>query len=809
MDPEQTGQSPTGVVTGQLNGQDFWGGTPLTYGGTGSTTKGAVVVDPTTGAYTYTPGADLATWGGTDTFSATVSNTSAYQLPGLVGEIQKVIHQVAQAVGLAQSDTTTKAVTVTIVINPSPDTVGTVGLPGEPVGAPILSADGKRAYQVSETSEQSGRGTTTVGIVNTVTGTAVGVPITLQGQRVGALLVSTDGTRIYQTVQEFDPTTETYTTTVAIINTATGALVGTPVVLDGAAGGLLQLSSDGTRAFQTSKVFDAATSKYTSTVAVIDTVSGGLVGTPLTAAGSPYSRRLFGIYYAPLQFSADGARAYLTTTTDDSGTSTIQHTTTVVLINTATATQIGAPIVLDGEPVGPLALSADGTRAFRVSLIHGIDYAPDTTLVAVFDATTGVLVDTPVTLTGYVAGGRSTSAPTTPVVQFSPDGSRAFLTVVNPDGGNETTKVVMIDSASGSLLGTPTVMSWEAFGSLQQSPNDPTRYYQVVQHPVSVDAPLGFTSVQVINSANGAPIGEPVVVDGLLGTVLEYNADGTRAFLISSTNLDTAPTSTKTFVAVINSVTGAQVGTSLTIAGKAAGNLAISKTGDRAALTTQIEVNTSDGPITQTVVALIDTANGGLYTLLVNGAPVGAVQLSDDGTRAYQTGARQLAIIDAVTGQLLGGGNFNQDQIVAAPQFNGNIGATPLYLSAFDATTLKTVVLVFNPNGGPVGGLTGSWDAASGNYFADPVFSADGTRAYVTTTVPVVPGGNTIMRVTEIDTATGKQIGTPVTISGESDTAPVLSADGSRLVITVKNQNGDTEVVTVKTAPVPSSLITV
>ncbi|BBZ76268.1 hypothetical protein MANY_16050 [Mycolicibacterium anyangense] len=109
---QNPGQSATGVVTGDLRAT-----TPnnavLTYSLTIAPTRGAVDLHAD-GTYTYTPTATLAQAGGTDTFTVTVDNGSAYRLTGLAGAIQAILHSLAQAAGISRSDTVVTAVPVTI-----------------------------------------------------------------------------------------------------------------------------------------------------------------------------------------------------------------------------------------------------------------------------------------------------------------------------------------------------------------------------------------------------------------------------------------------------------------------------------------------------------------------------------------------------------------------------------------------------------------------------------------------------------------------------------------------------------------------
>ena len=80
------------------------------------------------------------------------------------------------------------------------------------------------------------------------------------------------------------------------------------------------------------------------------------------------------------------------------------------------------------------------------------------------------------------------------------------------------------------------------------------------------------------------------------------------------------------------------------------------------------------------------------------------------------------------------------------------------------------------------GGQTGTPVTLAGNPDGPPLLTADGGRAVVTTIASDSSRGS-ITRVVVINTATGAQVGSTVTLAGSSP-GTLLSVDGSRTLIT-------------------------
>lgn len=110
LNPVQRAQSPTGVITGQLNGVDP-DSSRLTYSVSAQPTHGVAVVNPD-GSYFYTPDPAVAVSGISDAFSVTVSDAaSGFAIHGLAG----LIHVLSFGLIGERGDSSTSRITVTVL----------------------------------------------------------------------------------------------------------------------------------------------------------------------------------------------------------------------------------------------------------------------------------------------------------------------------------------------------------------------------------------------------------------------------------------------------------------------------------------------------------------------------------------------------------------------------------------------------------------------------------------------------------------------------------------------------------------------
>ncbi|PRC44473.1 hypothetical protein C6A85_000000100070, partial [Mycobacterium sp. ITM-2017-0098] len=167
----------------------------------------------------------------------------------------------------------------------------------------------------------------------------------------------------------------------------------------------------------------------------------------------------------------------------------------------------------------------------------------------------------------------------------------------------------------------------------------------------------------------------------------------------------------------------------------------------------------------------------------------GSVQFGPDGTRALITAKEtsagttttRIAMFNAATGNQIGTTLvLNGDGSVEyGPDATRVLITTDVYDSGTASHT--TQVTMFNTT---TGTRTGTLSLIGSPYALDPVFSPDGTRALITTTVYDPAATLHTSRVTMLNTATAGQIGTTFTFTGPEVARTTWSADGTRALIT-------------------------
>lgn len=248
--PAQIRQEPDGTIIGEIGASDP-DEDPLSYKVSERPQHGTVVIHAN-GDYTYTPNPEFASTGGTDTFTATVSETNASQhVHGPIGLINRVIRTVsfgllnpndgsyvdtpvtvnvttvngAPVAGrpeVGSPDPATGVVTGKVIAtDPDGDTLTYTGSGVTPRGSVVVEADGRFTYtpttqarlaaystvgadydEFTITVTDGRGGTTTVAVKDIMIDdvhAAVTDTVTLPGAATGAIVFGADGMR-YQTL---------------------------------------------------------------------------------------------------------------------------------------------------------------------------------------------------------------------------------------------------------------------------------------------------------------------------------------------------------------------------------------------------------------------------------------------------------------------------------------------------------------------------------------------------------------------------------------------------------------------------------
>lgn len=680
------GTSPTALALG-TGGKLYVAGQNSTLStidtATGTVLPGAVAVGPAPSSVAVSADGSIAYVANVnDTVSVVNTATSAVVSTVRFDTDAAGGHAVAVAPGGAVYVTDATDRTVRVLVPPSliatsVTKIGSVGVSG--VGSTLLSTDGTRALVITGPSPISTTSTTRVAVIDTATGKQVGSTVSIAGKPVVPAF-SADGTRVVITAAG------TTATQLAVIDLATGKQTGTTLTLPGAVGVQL-LSADGSRALTTTY------GSGTTQVAVLDTLTGAQTGTTVSVTGNQLE--------APV-LNADRTRALITTSRPIWET---PDTTRVAVLDTTTGTQLGTTVEIAGNELAPPVLNADGSRAAITNQIG--DFASGyTTQATVINVATGAQIGTTQGLEGE---GISYGAP-----MFNAAGNRVvFMARTEGPVGTFTTRLTVLDAATGAPVGAGLVVDGDGARELSA---DRTR---MVITATSTDpvTQVVTTKLATVDLATGNQVGD-VALPGTWRSML-MTPDGGRAVIIGATTL--------THVAVIDTLTGAQTGTTLDFAGEEFGSRVISADGSRVLIVTNVyngatSVNTAR-------LTVLDTTTGAQVgnTLTLTGF-LNGVQYSPDTDRVVAmtissnfntTGVptSQVAVLDTTTGLQLG------STLTLKPD-NGYLvlsaGGTRAVVS-----TGSQFVVINTTNGTQVGGaLTGVG--------SNPLLTADGSRALTT-----------------------------------------------------------------------------
>nr|WP_255525575.1 hypothetical protein [Mycolicibacterium sp. BK634] len=509
----------------------------------------------------------------------------------------------------------------------------------------------------------------------------VGLVRTNRSEAIGYLynqpLMTADGTRVVM-ISEPPSSDGAYKTRVVVVDTATGLRVGYADLPGNPAG--LVLSADGRRAVVTSA------ENLSVHVTVFNTATGNQIGSTVTVSGA---------LARPPVLSADGSRALIAMQSGNESGDTVELTA----IDTKTGTQSGSTLVLSGLTANTL-LTADGSRA----VIAAVGLYPGTH-VAVMDTATGLQLGDTVSL----ASGLTKAT-------LSADGSRALVIAGSYVGGEPgyAYEAAVVDTATGAQVGdTMTSTVPLADGILN---NNGTRV------TFTMPALAGLTShtIATFDPETGEQVGPTLNLSADRSSTVPIGT--TSRVLISSGGYDVAQDQYMSWVRVVDSTTGNQIGDAVPVAGRISQTL-LSADGKRAVLTTE-------GSTTM----VIDTATGAQVgdALTLTGERMDTV-LSGDGRRALVLSRTwhsipgytyRVAVINTVTGAQLGETlSFTGDtSLVASLSADGSRA-----LIALGTDTGYSRVEVLNTRTGAHTGVKVPYNAGGWS----PLISADGTRAFV------------------------------------------------------------------------------
>ncbi|MDG4663441.1 Ig-like domain-containing protein, partial [Mycobacterium sp. 236(2023)] len=328
-------------------------------------------VSLTDGKLVYTP---TANYKGADSFSYTVSDAnSAWHVHGLLGLLfsgrhtdtatialtvtpvndlpvavddTALVRQGAsqQIINVLANDSDIDAGQTLTVVGVGAANHGTVSIVGATVSyTPDADFAGSDAFTYTVGDGAGGTATATVAVTVVLQNRTV----EFDGAAVGPLIVTPDGTRAIQRV--YLPDSGAFgDTQIVVIDTTTGAIIGSPTVSYPSSQPVL-LSADGHTAYILRDISNTISPQMT----ILDTTTG----TILANTGIPRGGNITGFTLTP-----DGTRILINKSAGDDGTDPVKAKLTI--INATTGTVLATP-EFDGAAVGPLIVTPDGTRAIQ------------------------------------------------------------------------------------------------------------------------------------------------------------------------------------------------------------------------------------------------------------------------------------------------------------------------------------------------------------------------------------------------------------------------------------------------------------
>lgn len=735
--PNTTDGTLTGTVKGTDKDKDL-----LTYGATATSAKGGTVSITAAGVFTYTP-------------TVAARNTAAASGATAADKLDTLTVTVADGY---TGGVITK--TFTVPISPKAATPSNFApIDGNYTVTGTNSSNGAVTGTLSATDPDddalsfSGPPTTGKGTL-TISGTT----FTYTPTAAARLAASTPGAPAAAKTDTFTVTasdgnggTLPFSVTVTITpisgtsTPTTVSLVGSTKLNWDVDGPVITVSPDGSRTIVT----DSAGAQ--TKISVINTMTGHQVGAVMTIDGSNNG-------LSTTVFSADGSRATVTTTAYDSS---MQPITRFVLINAVTGVQIGSTFSFAAS-TGTAQFNADGTRL----LLSGLGYT--------VSGTTATYRSTAILLNASTGAQLMSTAPVAGLItaEFSSNGSRVALSSITMTGSGTSysyaSQVKFFNAGTGAQVGN--TVSKTGYVSVGLNADGSRAVLNTVSITNAATG-AGTTVITEVNTGTGSQIGSAITLSGYLTTTpAAFTADGSRA-VVTAYRADATAGTYESGIVVINTATGAQVGSMATVTGigvygvnaPQSSSAQLNATGTRATL-----VTVAGSPANRDVhVLVVDTATGlqvGTATTLAGFRPA---NLTSSGitSRVTADGSQLVIVADSSTG----------GAVAVVSLATGGVVSARAVATSDDGENTTTIELLEFPSGTQIGSPVVVVGVPQ-----DVTLSPDGTFAVITTQDYDDSG----TRVIVINTATGAQIGSTAILDGwTSDRFTSVSSDGTRIVI--------------------------
>ena len=840
LHPTQSTNFGSGVVSGSLGATDA-DGDALSYSVTTQGTLGTVAIDGA-GNYLYTPTPAArhaaAATPATDTFTLTVDDGHGSSVTKTISAViapanhDPNIAPVASSpadgvvtIDLNGSDPDGDAITYAVVTGPARGTLAVLA-PGQFRYTPTDAARSAAAatsgldsdsFTVTVTDGLGGTTTQQVSVSIAPTRVVGELSFTSSGNNVA---VNAAGTRAVVATTVFDAASQTNSTRLTVIDTATGQQLGNTVTVNHAVSVGTVFAADNTRAVVTA--VDTSVPGGTTSLVVLDMTTGQQLGGTLSTGGLAYQRTVGA--YVPAGFNATQNRAAVTVYNAPA------QSTTVLIVNTATGASVGNPVTFTGRPNMTASFDTDGNRIVATSFAPGSTSTTDTRIV-VINAITGTQLGNTLIAAGGPTGIAFNASGSRSIVSandFKSGGFTGAVTVINTDTGAQigntltvaggatkatfgsddtrgvlatfafdpatatgSTNVVVIDTETATVVGP--AHSYIGSGgplNIAFSP-DGTR---LVVRTASINAPVDETYVAVLDTASGTELGRTTLAGSAGLEKPLFFANGTRA--VMTTYPSNSGSTFNGEITVIDTATGTVVGSPIVMPD---GPSAVYFTADNS----RVILTAYDQATRTTRIRVVDLASGSISAPVeVHGAPA-STQLSADGSRVavttsdYNANTTRVAFIDAATGAAIGGVFSIAGMPNAAYPFSSlspNGSRLVLTATSGSGAGASTQVAILDAT---TGQQVGSTVTVTGDMATQVAFS--GARVVVPTTVS--DGVTSTGRITIISTATGLQVGETITADGEQ----VQYGSQSGATATVVNSATDGSLQTTRVSVIHST----